>query len=98
MRDLADFHFPLTDLFPHPNSAEDWDRYRLSTEQIEFFHENGYLAGIQLLDERQIATLSQALDEVMDPNHPLHGLFHEFHSNESADPTPSYSIPLDIGG
>jgi len=44
MRDLADFHYPLTDLFSQPNSAEDWDRYRLSTEQIEFFHENGYLA------------------------------------------------------
>uniref|UniRef100_UPI0040473453 phytanoyl-CoA dioxygenase family protein n=1 Tax=Algoriphagus sp. TaxID=1872435 RepID=UPI0040473453 len=44
------------------------------------------MAGIQLLDESQIAALSQALDEVMDPKHPLHDLFHEFHSNESADP------------
>ena len=86
MRDLADFHYPLSNLFARPNTAKDWDRYRLTTEQIEFFQENGFLAGIQLLDENQIAVLSQALDEVMDPKHPLHGLFHEFHSNESADP------------
>ena len=71
MRDLADFHYPLSDLFPQPKTAENWDRYRLSSEQVEFFHENGFLEGIQLLDETQIAILSQALDEVMDPKHPL---------------------------
>ena len=86
MRDLADFPYPLSDLFSQPLTANDWDRYRLSQEQIDFFQEQGYLAGIQLLDESQIAALSQALDEVMDPKHPLHDLFHEFHSNESSDP------------
>ena len=86
MQDLADFHHPISDLFPQPKSASDWDQYRLSAEQIEFFHENGYLAGIKLLDEKQIETLKKVLDEVMDPKHPLHHLFHEFHSNESGDP------------
>ena len=86
MKDLADYPYPLTDLFAQPTSSDQWDRYRLSQEQIDFFHENGYLAGVQLLNETQIRTLDQALDEVMDPKHPLHGLFHEFHSNESADP------------
>ena len=86
MKDLADYAYPLTDLFAQPTSSDQWDRYRLSQEQIDFFHENGYLAGVQLLDEKQISVLSQALDEVMDPKHPLHSLFHEFHSNESADP------------
>lgn len=86
MRDLANFPYPLSDLFPQPITPNDWDRYRLSQEQVDFFHEQGYLAGIQLLDETQIAALSQALDEVMDPKHPLHDLFHEFHSNESEDP------------
>lgn len=86
MRDLADFPYPLSDLFSQPKTAHDWDRYRLNQEQIDFFHEQGYLAGIQLLDETQIAALSRALDEVMDPKHPCHGLFHEFHSNESTDP------------
>ena len=86
MKDLADYPYPLTDLFAQPTSSDQWDRYRLSQEQIDFFHKNGYLAGVQLLNETQIRTLDQALDEVMDPKHPLHGLFHEFHSNESADP------------
>jgi len=86
MRDLADYHAPLTDLFARPQTKEDWGQYRLTREQIEFFHENGYLAGIKMLDEVQIQALKIALDEVSDPLHPLHDLFHEFHSNESADP------------
>jgi hypothetical protein len=64
MKDLADYPYPLTDLFAQPTSSEQWDRYRLSQEQIDFFHENGYLAGVQLLEEKQIHALDQALDEV----------------------------------
>jgi hypothetical protein len=86
MKDLADYHGPITDLFARPQTKEDWDQYRLTRDQIEFFHENGYLAGIKMLDEVQIQALKTALDEVSDPLHPLHDLFHEFHSNESADP------------
>lgn len=86
MRDLANYHAPLTDLFARPQTQEDWEQYRLTGEQIDFFHENGYLAGIKMLDDAQIQALKIALDEVADPLHPLHHLFHEFHSNESADP------------
>lgn len=86
MKDLADYHGPITDLFARPQTSVDWEKYRLSKEQIEFFHENGYLAGIKMLDDAQIKALKIALDEVADPLHPLHYLFHEFHSNESADP------------
>lgn len=86
MKDLADYHGPITDLFVRPQTSEDWEKYRLSKEQIEFFHENGYLAGIKMVDDAQIQALKIALDEVADPLHPLHHLFHEFHSNESADP------------
>ncbi|MEY3643325.1 MAG: hypothetical protein RLZZ207_19 [Bacteroidota bacterium] len=86
MKDLADYPYPLTDLFEQPTSSDQWDRYRLTKEQLDFFHENGYLAGVQLLNDTQIRALDKALDEVMDPKHPLHGLFHEFHSNESSDP------------
>jgi len=86
MQDLADFHAPVSDLFSQPKSSYDWDQFRLKKEQLEFFDENGYVAGIKLLNEKQIDSLKKALDEVMDPKHPLHGLFHEFHSNESGDP------------
>ncbi|WP_026954965.1 phytanoyl-CoA dioxygenase family protein [Algoriphagus vanfongensis] len=86
MKDLASYHHPITDLFARPQTASDWEKYKLSKEQIDFFHENGYVAGIQLLNEKQIEVLKNALDEVMDPKHPLNHLFHEFHSNESGDP------------
>jgi len=86
MRDLADFGYPLSDLFTQPKTINEWDRYRLSAEQIDFFHENGYLAGVKLLDESQLVALNKALEEVMDPKHARHALFHEFHSNESSNP------------
>jgi len=38
-------------LFTLPSTQEDWERYRLSDEQVEFFHEYGYLKGIQMLTE-----------------------------------------------
>lgn len=86
MRDLSDYSHPLTDLFDQPQTKEEWEKYRLSQDQIDFFHENGYLSGIKLLDEDQIGVLRRALEKVMDPQHPMHHLFHEFHSNESTDP------------
>lgn len=86
MKDLSLYHSPITDLFPHPKSKNDWDQYRLSKEQIEFFNEQGYLSGIKLLDDKQIEVLKKELEEVADSKHPLHHLFHEFHSNESSDP------------
>ena len=86
MQDLAEIHESISELFPQPKSKSDWDQYRLSQDQIDSFHENGYLADIKLLNETQIEALIIALDEVMDPSHPLHHLFHEFHSNESGDP------------
>jgi len=86
MRDLADFGYPLSDLFTQPKTINEWERYRLSAEQIDFFHENGYLAGVKLLDESQLVALNKALEEVMDPKHARHALFHEFHSNESSNP------------
>jgi hypothetical protein len=86
MEDLSDFHYPLTHLFTSPKTPKEWDEYRLSKEQVDFFKEEGYLSGIKLLNNTQIEVLKKELEEVADPNHPLHHLFHEFHSNESSDP------------
>ena len=84
--DLAEKHGLISDLFRWPASAEQWDQYRLSDEQVAFFSENGYLAGIPLINERQIEALRSELNQITDPAHPGHHLFYEFHSNESADP------------
>src|SRR6267378_5620730 len=84
--DLSRHHTPITKLFNWPSASEGWSQYRLAEEQIEFFHTRGYLAGIRVLDDEQIETLRAELSELIDPNHPGHDLFYEFHSNESTDP------------
>ncbi|HVS21843.1 MAG TPA: phytanoyl-CoA dioxygenase family protein, partial [Pyrinomonadaceae bacterium] len=85
--DLSEYHRPIADLFAAPQTAEEWERYRLTDTQIEFFHTNGYLAGVRVLNDEQIEELRADLAELIDPNHPGHDLFYEFHSNESTDPT-----------
>jgi ectoine hydroxylase-related dioxygenase (phytanoyl-CoA dioxygenase family) len=84
--DLAERHEPITQLFPRLSGTTS-ARYRLSEEQVTFFHEQGYLAGIPLLDEQQIEALRAELQALADPEHPGHRLFYEFHSNESTDPS-----------
>lgn len=85
IQDLANHHQPISDVFKMPNSKEEWNQYRLSDEQVAHFHEYGYVSGIKLLDERQIEVLQKELAEIVDPKHPSHSLFYEFHSNESED-------------
>jgi ectoine hydroxylase-related dioxygenase (phytanoyl-CoA dioxygenase family) len=84
--DLSQHHRALTTLFNRPSNAAEWDPYRLTDNQIEFFHENGYLSGVRMLNDEQIEALRAALPELADPNHAGHDLFYEFHSNESVDP------------
>src|SRR5258708_21915651 len=85
--DLSKHHDPITNLFPAPGTAEKWKQYRLTKDQVDFFHTNGYLAGIHLLNDEQIEALRAESAELMDPAHPANDLFYEFHSNESADPS-----------
>src|SRR5262245_30469838 len=84
-RDLSIEHQPITNLFPLPASRGDWNQYRLTNDQVEFFHDNGYLAGIRVLNDEQIEALRRELKELIDPSHPGHSLFYEFHSNESTN-------------
>lgn len=85
VKDLADYHELVSDLFKQPKSREEWEQYRLTDEQVAHFHDYGYLAGIKLLEDDQIKVLRRQLTEVMDSKHPAHHLFYEFHSNESED-------------
>ncbi len=85
-KDLSAVHHLISDLFHWPGSPEEWEKYRLKQEQVDFFKKNGFVAGIQLLDEQQIGKINNELAEIADPKHPGHEFFYEFHSNESTDP------------
>lgn len=84
--DLSAYHNLIADIFPKISAKDAWEKYRLSDEQISFFHENGYLSNVRLLDENQTDRLLEELDAIKDPTHPGHSLFYEFHSNESKNP------------
>jgi ectoine hydroxylase-related dioxygenase (phytanoyl-CoA dioxygenase family) len=84
--DLSARHGLIGDLFSTPSSPEQWERFRLTDGQVEHFRREGYVAGVRLLDGRQVDVLREELEGLFDPDHPGHGLFHEYHSNESTDP------------
>ncbi len=85
IEDLSQHHQPIKDLFPRVDSNS-FDHFRLSDEQLEFYREHGYLAGIPLLNREQLEVLQREVLELINPNHPGNSLFYEFNSNESANP------------
>ena len=87
VKDLSTVHELVSDIFKWPATAAEWEEYKLSDEQVDFFNENGFLSGIKLLDKKQVEIIRNELAEIADPKHEGHELFYEFHSNESADPS-----------
>lgn len=86
IEDLSRRHAPLGKLLGARRPPDDGQPYRLSQEQLDFYHEQGYVSGVRLLDGAQVDTLLAELEGLADPKHPGHGLFYEFHANESDDP------------
>lgn len=86
-KDLSTVHHLLSDLFKRPSTAAEWEQYKLSDEQVDFFNENGYLPNVKMLDEKQVEQIRNEIAALADTKHPGHHLFYEFHSNESADPS-----------
>lgn len=84
--DLSNRHQPLGGLFDLPSSREQWEQYRLSDEQVGFYHEHGYLPGIRILTDQQIEQLRTELAQFFDPQHSGRELWYEYHTNESSDP------------
>jgi len=83
--DLSQKHFLLSDFLSQPSTKEEWEKYKLSDQQLKFFDEYGYISNIKLLEEWQVEKLNEELAEITDPKHPANELFYEFHSNESSD-------------
>lgn len=84
--DLAQRHELVGDLFAIPQSRDEWERFRLNDDQVAFYHEYGYLAGVTILDDRQVEALRTELAEWFQPDHPGRELWYEYHTNESTDP------------
>ena len=84
--DLSKYHHAIGNLFPTAKTTEDLMRFRLDDDQVAFYRENGYLAGVCLLNDEQIYALRNEVMALVDPQHPGNSLFYEFNSNESADP------------
>ena len=84
--DLSARHQTLGGLFDLPASQPEWDRYRLTDDQVAFYHEHGYLAGVRVLTDEQIERLRAELAGFFDPQHPGCELWYEYHTNEAADP------------
>lgn len=85
IRDLADYHYPVSDIFKIPQTQEEWEQYRLTDDQVNYYHEYGHLSGIKLLEEWQVELLNKEQEELRAPKHPAHHLFYEFHSNQSTN-------------
>ena len=87
IQDLSQHSRPITDFVQLPTTPDGWSKYRLSDEQVDFFHEHGYLAGVRILTDEQVERLRGELQGLLDPQHPGNHLFHEYHTNESPDPS-----------
>ncbi len=86
IKDLSTNHQLISNMFQWPSKAADWEQYKLSKEQLDFFNEYGYLSNVKLLEDWQVEKLNEELAQIADPAHPAHELFYQFDSNESADP------------
>ncbi|MEP6636831.1 MAG: phytanoyl-CoA dioxygenase family protein [Acidobacteriota bacterium] len=84
--DLSTRHHPVSSLFDHTASEYPDDRYRLSDEEVASYKEQGYLAGLRLLNEDQVEIVRNELATLVDATAETRNLFYEYNSNESADP------------
>jgi ectoine hydroxylase-related dioxygenase (phytanoyl-CoA dioxygenase family) len=84
--DYSHVHQLAGDLFTLPRTQAEWDQFRLSDEQVEFFHDQGYLAGVRILTDKQIDQLRTELSEFFNAQHEGRELWYEYHTNESASP------------
>lgn len=85
--DLSQFHQPVNDLFSSTASDRERTPWKLSPEQMAFFHEHGYVAGPKILTDVQIDQLRQELTTLTEPGHPGSEFWYEYNSNESPDPS-----------
>ena len=86
-QDLSQFHRPMNDLFVSSATERERQQWKLSEEQIAFFHEHGFVAGPKILTDQQVDQLRKELETLTEPGHPGSEFWYEYNSNESPDPS-----------
>ena len=84
--DLSQVHKPITELFSQSRISEHISSFHLSQDQVEHFHQWGFVSGVRILNDEQIEKLIRELEEIIFPDHEGRELFYEYNSNESSDP------------
>ena len=82
VQDLSNFHHPVGTML-NPQLNRNHACFRLSEDQVNFFHEYGYVSGVRVFIDEKVEILRKELADLTDPKHPGHELFYEYHSNES---------------
>ena len=59
-QDLSQYGRPLGALFELPKDAKQWEAFRLTDEQVAFYHEQGYLQGVRILGDAQIEIFAKS--------------------------------------
>jgi hypothetical protein len=87
VQDLSQIHKPISDFIGvQPLTKDDWKKYKLTPQQVEQFHRDGFIKNIPVLTEKQCDILLKELERLMNPAHPGFSLWYEFHANETGDP------------
>src|SRR5262245_2148369 len=86
VQDFSRESLPIGSFLSLPRTPAEWRKHRLTDDLVAFYQEYGYLSGIRILTEEQIAKLRFELQGLFDPTHLGSNLFHEYHTNESPDP------------
>lgn len=86
MEDLSLKQGPLSKLFNYSKDPADIERFKLTEEEIERFNRDGFITGIPCLNDEQVEQLKTELQLIMTDEN-AKKLFHEYHTNESPDPS-----------
>src|SRR3569833_360371 len=65
IRDYSELHTRTGALGRPPATKEDWQQYRLTDDQVQSFHRDGYLTGVQILNDDQVEALRVELTGLM---------------------------------
>lgn len=84
--DLSQFHSPIQPEFAGNTTRSAWESAGLSDQQLADFQNNGFISGIDILNQSQIDALRSELEEVLHCDHDGREYWYEYHANESGNP------------